>query len=96
MALRGPKDTHEYQLRKGVRTAEQYLRKATAAARKGDCFGVWDALMVARANVSHAYAHLSSIERPAHGDDVAYNRVSVDLHQAVQTLGFQCTRRRGT
>ena len=53
--LRGPRDTHEYQFRKGVRTAERFLHKATAAARKGDCFGVWDALLVARANAACAY-----------------------------------------
>ena len=51
--------------------------------------------MIAQANTSHAYANLSSIERPTHDEDVAYSRLAKDMHDARTSIGWQCIRRPG-
>lgn len=92
MARRGlgaSADTHEYQAFKGLRKAARALREVNSSARRGHCYDVWNNLMIAQANVSHAYANIESY--PA-SKSMQHRHLQLqrETTRLVTTLGFQC------
>lgn len=85
-------DVHEYQTKEGLARTTTALRDVEAAARDRNCGQVWDELLIARANLSHAYAHIGSFPR---GDDYMNQFFGLQnrLTSLRDTLGFQCTRK---
>jgi hypothetical protein len=94
-------DTHLHQARMSLTRAVLAQRRALKAARgsatSGRCAKVWDQLVTAAANESHAQAHLSSLHPNTTGKREwnAYFRIQKRNSQMRDTLGFQCTRRVG-
>ncbi len=94
-------DTHLHQARmsltRAVLAQRQALKAARGPATSGRCSKVWDQLVTAAANESHAQAHLSSLHPNTAGKREwnAYFRISKRNNQMRDTLGFQCTRRVG-
>lgn len=94
-------DTHLHQARMSLTRAVQAQRRALQAARgpavSGRCAKVWEQLVTAAANESHAQAHLSSLHPNTTGKREwnSYFRISKANNQMRDTLGFQCTRRVG-
>jgi len=79
----------------GLERAYQQLNAVDEAARRKDCAGIWDGLVAAQANLAYAHAHLESDSRaPQHLEDRHYRYLGRALRLR-ETLGFQCTRRRG-
>lgn len=88
-------DVHEAEAKRGVRDAYSALDRVDAAARKGACDKVWDHLIEARANVSHAYAHLESLSSSPQPLWHRFHEAQLRLLEARNTLGHQCTRSLG-
>lgn len=89
--------THDNQASLGLHAAKVALTDAEQGARDRDCGYVWDHLLIARAQLSHAYAHLSSSSSgPA---QEMFERQFLGLQNRLthlrDTLGFQCTKRLG-
>ncbi len=63
-------DVHDHQMREGFKRAAQAMRNVERAARKNNCSNVINELLIARANLSHAYAHMSSYSAP-HNEEFA-------------------------
>lgn len=90
--LGSPPDVHEYQARYGIVNAAFALDDVNRAALKKDCQGVWDSLLIVRANLSHAYAHLSSYRATKAVENKFYS-LQDRFERLRETIGFQCTRR---
>ena len=89
-------DVHDHQAKEGQQVAARALADVEDAARQGNCASVWDNLLIARANLSHAYAHLSSSSTGA-AQEMFKKHLGLQtrLTSLRDTLGFQCTKRLG-
>jgi hypothetical protein len=95
-----PPEPHARGAQSSFKSTKMRLDKVQRAAARNNCQGVWDNLMIARANLSDGFAHLSSID---HLDGVSEARVKVlsDTHLRLanrltrmqESFGFQCTRK---
>ena len=89
-------DVHDNQASLGLQAAKVALSDAERGAQDRDCGYVWDNLLIARANLSHAYAHLSS-SSTGEAQEMFKKHLGLQnrLTSLRDTLGFQCTKRLG-
>jgi len=96
MKLGAAPDVHAYQARMALNLTADALGKVDreVASKTPDCNKIWDNLLVARADLGHAMAHLDSYE--ASKDLMGYaSGLRIRFERTRETIGFQCTRRRG-
>jgi len=90
--LGSPRDFHLNKFLKGIRTASAAMAKMQQKADARDCRGVMKELQIAEGNISYAYAHLESMERPSESAEARFQQLRRDVMDAHNSLGFQCTR----
>ncbi len=90
--LGAAEDVHRDRMEEDFKIAQNYIRIAKEAAKKRDCWQVWDSLMVVRARVSDYYAHMESVPYTA-AEWNRHAKLGTELHRLQESLGWQCTRK---